>query len=66
MRRTVTTRKTTLAQLDDRFDADFWATVPPAERLAETWRLTLELGRFAGRDPGEPGLHRSIARVVRR
>jgi hypothetical protein len=64
--RTIVARKTTLDELDDTFDVEFWATVPPDERFAEAWRLSEEIWRLAGRDPGEPGLSRSIAVVVRR
>jgi hypothetical protein len=60
------TRKTTLQALDDDFAREQWSSVSPAERFAETWRLTEELWRFKGWDPGEPGLSRSVTRVVRR
>jgi hypothetical protein len=63
--RRVTARKTTLGEADDRFDVEFWASVSPDERFAETWRLSEEVWRLKGLDPGEPGLSRSIARVVR-
>jgi hypothetical protein len=65
MPRRITARKIALDRLDDRFDVEFWASVPPAERLAETWRLSLGLWQLAGRDRGESGLPRSAARVVR-
>ena len=60
------TRKTTLTALDDVFDREFWARISPDERFAETWRLSEELWRLRGWDPGEPGLSRSVTRVVRR
>jgi hypothetical protein len=60
------TRKVTLATLDDAFDRAFWAGLSPSEKLAEAWRLSEELWRFTGRDPGEPGLSRSVARLLRR
>jgi hypothetical protein len=60
------TRKTTLHDLDDEFDRRFWAGISPDERFAETWRLSEELWRLKGWDPGEPGLSRSVARLVRR
>ena len=65
MIRKIVARKTTLAELDDRFDVEFWASVAPDERFAETWRLSEEIWRLAGKDPGEPGLPRRVAVVVR-
>jgi hypothetical protein len=47
-------------------DAQFWARVTPDERFAEAWRLSEEIWRLKGWDPGEPGLSRSIARLIRR
>jgi hypothetical protein len=61
-----TTRKTSLDALDDAFDRAFWARFSPSERLEETWRLSEELWEFSGRGAGEPGLSRSVARVLRR
>jgi hypothetical protein len=63
--RRVVARKTLLAERDDLFDVEFWASIPPDERFAETWRLSEEIWRLAGKDPGEPGLPRSVAVVVR-
>jgi hypothetical protein len=60
------TRKTTLAALDDAFDRDSWARLTPDERLEEAWRLSEELWEWSGRGAGEPGLSRSVARVLRR
>jgi hypothetical protein len=60
------TRKTTLDRLDDAFEREVWARSTPDERFAETWRLSEEIWRLKGWDPGEPGLSRHIARVVRR
>ena len=65
-RRITAARLTTLDRLDERFDRDFWRSSPPDERFAETWRLTLDAWLFSGRDIGEPGLPRHLARVVRR
>ncbi len=61
----MTIRKATLGPEDDRLDREFWASIPPAERVEEAWRLTLELWELKGWDPGEPGLCRTVARVVR-
>ena len=58
-------RKTTLGALDDAFDRAVWARTTPAERLVDTWRLSEEIWRLKGWDPGEPGLSRHITRVVR-
>ena len=63
----MTLRKTTLGSAEERrLEAEFWAMIPPDERFAEAWRLSLEIWRFKGWDPGEPRLSRSTARVVRR
>ena len=50
----------------DRDDADYWRTLPAAERVLMVWRLSLEQWRLRGEPPYEPGLHRSVARVHRR
>ena len=39
----ITIRKAALGPEDDRLDREFWASIPPEERVEETWRLTLEL-----------------------
>jgi hypothetical protein len=62
----ITIRKAKLGPEDDRLDREFWASMPPEERVEEAWRLTLELWELKGWDPGEPGLCRSVARVVHR
>ena len=66
MPRKVTVRKILRRGRDDDFDPEFWAQVTPDERFAETWRLSEEIWRLKGWDPGEPGLSRSVARVIRR
>ena len=68
LRRTqhITVRKARLGSENDRLDREFWASIAPEERVEEAWRLTLELWELKGWDPGEPGLCRSVARVVRR
>ncbi len=50
----------------ERDDAAYWAAIPVAERVMEVWRLSEELWRLRGEFPDEPGLCRSVARVVRR
>jgi hypothetical protein len=66
MRRAITARKLIRRGPDDEIDPEFWAGVAPAIRFAETWRLSEEIWRLKGWDPGEPGLLRSVARLVRR
>lgn len=65
-RRVTSTRKTRMGEDSDRADREFWAALTPDERVLESWRLSLELWEFKGWDTGEPGLCRSVARVVRR
>ena len=62
----ITIRKARLGEEDERLDREFWARMSPDERVLETWRLSLELWEFKGWDPGESGLRRVAARVVRR
>jgi hypothetical protein len=62
----ITIRKTKPGPEADRLDREFWAAMTPAERVAETWRLTVEQWELKGWNPDEPGLCRSDARVVRR
>ena len=66
MRREITARKTTRRRPDDQIDLEFWARITPDERFAEAWRLSEEIWRLKGWDPGEPGLSRSVARLIRR
>jgi hypothetical protein len=65
-RRIMTTRKTRMGPESDRADREFWAAMTPDERVLETWRLSVELWQMKGWDPDEPGLCRTVARVVRR
>ena len=64
--REITIRKARLGEEDDRLDREFWARLPPEERVEATWRLSLELWEMKGWDAGEPGPYRTVARVVRR
>jgi hypothetical protein len=50
----------------ERDDAAYWSSIPAAERVLETWRLSEELWRLAGQYPDESGLRRSPARLYRR
>lgn len=48
-------------------DAEYWSRIPVAERAEFVWQLSLELHAIAHPEsPYEPGLSRSVARVVRR
>lgn len=60
------TRKTSLRKLDGAFDAAVLQQTTPAQRFCDTLNLTQEIWRLKGRDPGERGLSRPVARVVRR
>jgi hypothetical protein len=64
--RITSVRKTRMGEESDRADRAFWAAMTPDERVLECWRLALEQWELKGWDPGEPGLHRAVARVVRR
>jgi hypothetical protein len=61
----ITIRKARMGPEDDRLDREFWARMSPEERVLEAWRLSLELWEWKGWDAGEPGLCRSVARVLR-
>ncbi len=66
MKRAMTARKVIRHGSDEEIDTEFWAQITPDERFAETWRLSEEIWRLKGWDPGEPGLSRSLARLIRR
>lgn len=66
MARAVTARKIIRRGAQDDFDPDFWTQVSPDERFTEAWRLSEEIWRLKGWDLGEPGMCRSVARVIRR
>ena len=63
--RHISIRKAHLGAEEERLDREFWASLGPEERLRVAWELTLELWELKGWDPGEPGLCRTVARVVR-
>jgi hypothetical protein len=67
MKRVVTIRKTTLEEADDaRRDREFWATVPPLERLLHVFTMSEEGYAFVGKLPeAADGRHRSVARILR-
>jgi hypothetical protein len=48
-------------------DAEFWDKIPVQERAQFVWKLSLELHALAHPDsPYEPGLSRSVARLIGR
>jgi hypothetical protein len=62
----ITLRQARLGPEDERLDHQFWERLSPEERVQEAWNLSLELWEFKGWDAGEPGLCRTVARIVRR
>ena len=50
----------------DRHDLEFWLQIPEHERVLQVWRLSRELWQLRGELRDEPGLCRSVARVIRR
>ena len=63
--RRISVRRARLGVEDARLDREFWRGIAPGERVLETWRLSVELWQWKGWDTDEPGLCRSVARVVR-
>ena len=61
----ITARKTASRELDDRFDVRVWASISPGEGFAEAWRLSEEICRLKGWDPGEPGLVKNKQALAR-
>ena len=64
--RPITLRIARTADEAARLEREFWAALPPEERVLEAWRLTLELWALKGWDPDEPGLRRVASRADRR
>jgi hypothetical protein len=62
--RHIKVRRTTFGPEDDRLDREFWAASTPDERVAETWRLTVEQWELKGWDPRESRVQRTVERVV--
>ena len=50
---------------DGSFDREFWARVPPAERLALVWDMALEAQEWRGEGGGQSRLQRSVCRLER-
>jgi hypothetical protein len=65
-RREGTVRLACLHDDHSEFDRAFWSSVPPAERLAQTWVMVAEYLAWRQPDAGEPRLRRSVCRLERR
>jgi len=63
-RRTI--RRFPSAREADREDLAYWMQIPESERILQVWRLSQELWRLSGEPPYEPGLSRSVTRLLRR
>jgi hypothetical protein len=50
----------TLRDEDGSFDREFWARVPPAERLALVWDMALEAQEWRGRVAVNPDFRISL------
>ncbi len=59
-------RKGRLGETDEPWEARLREAVSPDDRFAEAWLLSEELWLLKGWNPDEPGLPRSVGRVVRR
>jgi hypothetical protein len=66
LRPNVTARRFASNAEADRHDVEYWRRIPADERVLLAWRLSVEQWQLSGRAPDEPGLCRSVARVVRR
>jgi hypothetical protein len=62
----MTVRRYPSSRAADADDLAYWRQMSDAERVLQTWRLSVELWRLKGELPDEPGLCRSVARVHRR
>lgn len=62
----ITVRRFDSAADADRHDLEFWMQMSEAERVLQAWRLSQEIWLLRGERPHEPGLCRSVARVLRR
>jgi hypothetical protein len=49
----------------DAADAAYWRAIPIATRVSQVWTLSEEQWRLRGENPNEPGLRRSVARLLR-
>jgi hypothetical protein len=64
-RNDITVTKAAPGPEEERLDRAFWAAMTPDERVELAWQMTLEIWELKGWNPGEPGLRRPVARVVR-
>ena len=65
-RRQGTSRVIALHADDGAFDREFWARVPPHERLLAVWAMALEAQEWRGERAGQSRLQRSVCRLERR
>lgn len=49
----------------ERLSREYWAAIPPHERLAQVWDLVCEYGAWRMPDAGQPRLQRSVLRIER-
>ena len=59
-------RRARLGPEADALDRADWAALTPDERVEAVWTLSVLQWSLQGWNPDEPGLCRSVARVVRR
>jgi hypothetical protein len=64
-RGTGTSRVVTLHGDDGSFDREFWARIPPAERLALVWDMALDAQEWRGQSAGQSRLQRRVCRLER-
>ncbi len=50
----------------DAADPAWWAGLTPEERVELTWQLSEDLYRLRGEFVDDPGLRRSVVRIIRR
>jgi len=63
--REITVRKYASHAEADKDDLAYWRQLSDAERVMQVWRLSYEQFQLRGDPPHEPGLCRSVARVLR-
>ncbi len=64
--RNITIRKVALGAESEAADRAYWESLGPDERVNLAWTLSVQLWEHTEGRPFEPGLCRSVARVVRR
>jgi len=55
----------TVHDADGSFDREFWARIPPAERLSLVWDMALEALEWRGQSADQSRLQRSVCRLER-